>query len=380
MRVLVAHDVSGTREGGMTRIMRFIHSRLTLRGYETDYLHAEQVQAHPLLRRFAFPRAVFEHVLAQARAGRPYAIVNVHEPSALNTLLRRRQLGDVRIAVTSHGVEQRAWELALEEARLGREGPSLKTRVVYPATSLWQSRYNLRHADHVFCLNEEDRAYLHDRLGVPPDRTSRMVPGADPCFARAAEHRTYADARHLLFAATWRKNKGIEDLVPAVNELLSAHPDCDLTVLGAGVDPSVVTNAFAEEVRARIRCVNAATEDATARAFAAADIFLLPSLFEGTPLTLMEAMMSGLPIVTTSVCGMKDVVENGRHGLLVPIRSPRAIVDAVRRLMSDRTERASLGIAARHEAVEQYTWDHAADRVADAYDHLSGRTAVPMAS
>ena len=55
-----------------------------------------------------------------------------------------------------------------------------------------------------------------------------------------------------------------------------------------------------------------------AAAFAAADLFLLPSLFEGTPLTLMQAMMSGLPIVTTATCGMKDVLVDQAD------RSPRA--------------------------------------------------------
>lgn len=380
MKLLIAHDVPGNREGGMTRIMRFIHSRLVSRGHRVSYLHAEDVAARATLRRFAFPLAVFRHVRAEALAGRPYDIVNVHEPSALIVLLRRMDAGNPRVVVTSHGVEQRAWELALEEADLGREGPSQKTRVVYPATSLWQSRYNLRHADHVFCLNEEDRDYLDRRMRVGRERTTRMVPGADPVFATEAAHRSYAGANRLLFAATWRKNKGIEDLIPAIEELCRRNSALQLTVLGAGVPDDTVITAFHHDVRPQIRCATAATEAETARAFAHADLFLLPSLFEGTPLTLIEAMMSGLPIVTTAVCGMRDVIEDRRNGLLIPIRSPRAIVEAVTTLIENQPLRASLGTAARRDAQEQYTWDHAAQRVGAAYERLLGHDQVSLAS
>jgi glycosyltransferase involved in cell wall biosynthesis len=380
MRILVAHDVPGTREGGMTRIMRFIHSRLGSRGYQVNYLHAEDVVARATLRRFVFPLAVFQHVRAEALAGRPYDIVNIHEPSALMVLLGRKDAGNPRVVVTSHGVEQRSWELALEEARLGREGPSRKSRVVYPATSLWQSRYNLRHADHVFCLNEEDRDYLHRRLGVVHERTTRMVPGAEPLFAATAANRSYARADRLLFAATWRKNKGIEDLIPAVEELCRQRPALQLTVLGAGVPDDTVITAFHRDVRAQVRCVSAATEVETARAFAEADLFFLPSLFEGTPLTLMEAMMSGLPIATTAVCGMRDVIDDRRNGLLFPIRSPRAIVEAVTTLIESEPLRAALGAAARRDAQERYTWDHATERVWAAYDRLLGHHEVSRAS
>ena len=73
------------------------------------------------------------------------------------------------------------------------------------------------------------------------------------------------------------------------------------------------------------------------------DVFLLPSVFEGTPLTLMEAMHSGLPIVTTDVCGMRDVIRNGESGILVPIRSPGNIAQAINQLAGDSELRQRLG-------------------------------------
>lgn len=353
--------------------MGFIHDRLVNEGHHVDYFdHDSLPTSSGYLRRFVFPTALFRYVRAESLAGRSYDIVNVHEPSAVALILCRRWAGAPGIVVTSHGVEQRAWELALEERRLGRMGPSVKTRLVYPLTSLWQSRLGLTKADHVFCLNQDDRAFLTKRFGVSADRITRIFPAADQSFVDAGLGRTYTDSRTVLFAGTWRKNKGIEDLVPAFVQLHSRDPQMRLRVLGAGVTGSTVRELFPESVRSAVECVTAGTEAETIEAFRSADLFVLPSLFEGTPLTLLEAMAIGLPVVTTATCGMKDVIEDGRNGLLVPIRSPQALVAAIERLTADRELRCRLGNAARRDAQETYTWVMAARTVEAAYNHLTG--------
>jgi glycosyltransferase involved in cell wall biosynthesis len=85
----------------------------------------------------------------------------------------------------------------------------------------------------------------------------------------------------------------------------------------------------------------------------------------------MEAMHSGLPIVTTDVCGMRDVIGDGRNGLLVPVRSPGHIAAAINRLAQDETLRESLGSAARADALSRYTWRESAKGVWEAYVGLS---------
>ena len=245
----------------------------------------------------------------------------------------------------------------------------MKTRMTYPVTSLWPGRAGLRRADHIFCLNSDDRRYLQERLGRAPDSVTRIFPGADFAYARAP--RIYDDVRQMLFAAAWRDNKGIADLVPAFVALAERHPALTLAVVGAGVPDATVRQRFPEALRHRVMCQTPSDEAGTVAAFAAADVFLLPSLFEGTPLTLIQAMMSGLPIVTTSTCGMKDVITDERSGLLMPIRSPHAMVGAVERLIAERGLRERLGRAARDEAMAHYSWDQAATPVEQAYLRLS---------
>lgn len=372
LRILVAHNVPRARSGGMSRIMGFIHDRLVAQGHQVDYFCSDDIppKLNGRLSRFTFPWLVRRHARQAARRGQPYHVINVHEPSAVPVCVWRQSLGNPVIVVTSHGMEKGNWDLFLEEARLGREGPSLKTQIVYPLTSLWQSNLSLRRADHLFLLKFEDRDYLEQRWQIPPRKTTRIFPGVDPIYARAARNRDYQRGDRLLFAATWRKFKGIEDLVPAFVTLATRRPDLTLTVLGAGVPAERVLAAFPEVVRSRVQCVQSANDEENAAHFAAADVFLLPSLYEGTPLTLMEAMASGLPIVTTATSGMKDVLHHGQDALLVPIRSPGAIVECVEQLVADGSLRARLGQAAQAEALSKYSWDQAARPVQEAYERI----------
>jgi glycosyltransferase involved in cell wall biosynthesis len=373
MRILVAHQVPRARTGGMSRLMAFIHDRIESAGHEVDYFCADDVPpawAGWWGRRVAFPMAIRSKVIAADRMGRPYDIVNVHEACAAPVLIGRRAHA-ASVVITSHGLERRAWELAKEEGRLGREAPGWRTRMTYPPTALWPGDFALRRADHVLCLNEEDRQILVGDLRRSPASVTRVFPGADEIYAVGAEQRDYARATRVLFAGTWRKNKGVEDLVPAFVTLAQRDADITLHVIGAGTSPDVVRAQFPERLQARIHCDTPPDDFAMAAVFAAADLFLLPSLFEGTPLTLMQAMASGLPIVTTATCGMKDVVVDQQTGLLAPIRSPDALVSAVETLRADRSFRARLGQAAHADARARYTWDRSAAPVLRAYEALT---------
>jgi glycosyltransferase involved in cell wall biosynthesis len=373
VRILVAHNVSIARTGGMSRIMGFIHDELARDGHEIEYLTAEDLPAAVRGRpaRLAFPALVLGRAVNRWHERRPFDIINVHEPSSAAITTLKRLAGNPQVVVTSHGVERRAWKFALEEIRLGRGWLPLRTRIVYPPTQLWQSDLGLHCADHVFCLNYEDRDYLRDRMGVASERITRIYPAAAEAFHLAGEGRIAEGGDQLLFAGTWRKNKGIDDLVAAFTLLANRHADLRLTILGAGVPDLEVLNAFPETVRGRIRCAHGRFDAELAQVYASSHIFIQPSLFEGTPLTLLEAMACGLPLVTTATCGMLDVIEDGRNGLLIPIREPDALVGAVERLRADPDLRIRLGHNARRDARERYVWRVVADPVRSAYEALS---------
>lgn len=354
--------------------MRFIHDELVREGHAVDYLCAEDLPERwrGALARFAFPWLVRNKVVEAASSGAPYDVVNVHEPSSAFVGAVRGGTGGTKVSVISHGVEQRGWELALDEARAGREGPSLKSRIVHPLTSLWQSRMGLRRADHIFCLSFQDRDYLVQRLGIPAERITRVAPAADPVYFEAGKRRVYGDVRRLLFFGTWLKRKGTDELVEAFASLAETHPALRLSVIGAGVPPERVAADFPARVRDRVDCYQNLTEAEIAELLLEADVFILPSVFEGTPQTLVEAMATGMPVVTTATSGMRDVIRDGENGLLVATRSAGEIRDAVERLMRDRELRERIGRKARDEAEADYRWARVAEPFRSVYLQLTG--------
>lgn len=366
MRILVAHLVGLERSGGMSRLMGRAHDELERAGHHVTYLTADDVApaARGRAGRALFPWLVRRAVVEATHRGQPYDIVNVHEPhGAAVAALRRGQNGTAVVAMT-HGVEQRGWELGLTEAAIR---PSLKTRCVYPVSSLWQSRIALKRADHVICLNAQDRDFLRQRFGIEADNITRVVPGADAVFGEAASKRTYGVPRRLLFAGTWVPRKGTHLLAAAYEQLLARRVKLDLDVLGAGVTAECVRAAFPPAIRDRVRVIATRSDSETAAAMAAADIFVLPSLFEGTPLTLIEAMWSGLPVVSTATAGMKDVVRHDLNGLLVPSGDVEALTQAISDLARDPGRCRELGASAHATAVEQYTWARTAASFEAAY-------------
>ena len=264
----------------MSRLMGRAHDELERAGHEVDYLSADDVGAttRGTAGRFLFPWAVRKKVVEAVRQRRPYDVVNVHEPhGAAVAMLRGGQDGTAVVAMT-HGVEQRGWEMSLAHSETR---PSWKTRCVYPASSLWQSRLALRCADHVICLNTQDRQFLAERFGVDSARITRVTPGADTVFGETAAARRYGPPKRLLFAGTWIPRKGTHILAAAFDRLCSAGSTLQLDVLGAGVPEECVLGDFSAAVRDRVRVVTTRTDRETAAVMAAADIFVLPSLFEG---------------------------------------------------------------------------------------------------
>ena len=105
---------------------------------------------------------------------------------------------------------------------------------------------------------------------------------------------------------------------------------------------------------------------------AAADIYAMPSLSEGLPLALLEAMAVGLPVIASRVGGIPEVVTDGEDALLVPPGDPAALAAAIERLAEDEALRAQLGNSARRKAERDYTLDAMLDRYEAIYAAISG--------
>lgn len=143
---------------------------------------------------------------------------------------------------------------------------------------------------------------------------------------------------------------------PELAEAMRSLPEAELWVVGQRLesDRGPDMNAMLRDagLGARLRLLG--YRDDVADLMAAADIFVLPSRFEALPMSVIEAMLSGLPVVASDIRGPLEQVVPEETGLLVPVADPRALASALRRLAEDATLRARMGAAGRVRAIERY--------------------------
>lgn len=104
----------------------------------------------------------------------------------------------------------------------------------------------------------------------------------------------------------------------------------------------------------------------------AADVFVLPSRWEGLPIALLEAMSVGLPVIATRVEGVDEVVEEGVHGILVKPESAEELVKAILQLSRDTAQRQRMGKAARLRVLNSFTVDRMCEKYLEVFEHSPG--------
>lgn len=166
-----------------------------------------------------------------------------------------------------------------------------------------------------------------------------------------------------------REGKGIEVLLDAIPAVLADHPDARFVIVGDGPLREAL------EARAVDRVVDRVTWTGFRRdvpeLLAASDLFVLPSLGDAYPTVLMEAMAAGLPVVSTRVGGIPEIVEDGRTGRLVPPGDAAALAKAISGLLDSPGEREALGRAARAEAERRFSTKTWVERLGEVYEQAA---------
>lgn len=365
MSILRVAQVLRNRSGGMSRTMFLTGDELQRRGHSVDYWFEDDlaVKGPAEFWRFITPFKIRGKLREALQSGKKWDIIEVHEP--LGFALTRFRLGNgPRVVAFSYGLEERS-RLANIDYR-ERHGLPLTLKMRYsPLTVAWQAMWTVRHSDHTLCSNPTDVAHLVSK-GVSPDRVTRHFSGVEPEFL-AAEPPSPENRRGILFFGTWIDRKGVRDLQPAITAILRARPDETFTAAGTSVPAEQVLGSFPEDVRSRVRVVpKVAGTEALIRMYAEHAIFVLPSYFEGHPLVLVEAASQGLPLVGADIGGVRDFIDEGEGGFVVPVAAPDRLQAALLKLVDSPDLRAKFGALNRRKAAG-FTWAAAAENIERAY-------------
>ncbi|MGI9657815.1 MAG: glycosyltransferase, partial [Gaiellaceae bacterium] len=176
--------------------------------------------------------------------------------------------------------------------------------------------------------------------------------------------RSEAD-QHVSCVAVGRlhEQKGFDLLIDALSDV----PDVSLRLVGDGVErASLEAHATARGVYERVEFLGW-LDDPTPE-LERGDIFVLPSRYEGLPLSIIEAMFAELPVVAADVGSVRELVVDGETGLLVPPEDVQAIAAAMTSLAGDRERRRRLGSAARERALARFSLETMLERYRELYE------------
>ena len=224
-------------------------------------------------------------------------------------------------------------------------------------------RLTTRLADAVVAPSEATAAELRRDYGAA---AVEVIPnGVPPAPARPAHlaARSPQLPPVVLYSGRLRSRKAVAVLVAAWPRVLAAVPNARLVVVGDGEQGARVAAAVqARGLTAHVELLGTLPRPAAMARLFAADVFCLPSTYEGLPLAILEAMAAGLPVVATAVAGNPEAVEDGVTGVLVPPESATALADALVALLGDPERRRRMGEAGRARVSERFAIAQVAER------------------
>jgi glycosyltransferase involved in cell wall biosynthesis len=327
-----------------------------------------EVSSGVRVRRFAAPLSPLNNpcmplLLMQLLRSSDFDVVHAHGHfhtsstfAVLSNVFRRRPM-----VLTCHGaiLEYHGWKRSLE-------------RVFNKSVGRW----TLRSVDRVIALTPTQADILQE-LGAPQEKTvvipswvetPRVNSRVDVEGFRTAHG--LAGKKVILFVGRLLPVKGLNYLIEAAKQ---AQTSPTVVVIGdeapgyAGCKESLVQQVKRLGLEERVLFLGRFAREDLEAAYEAADLFVLPSLGEGLPMALLEAMAHGRCAVATNVPGNRDVIRDGWNGALVEARNPAELAHKIDILLGDDNLRASLGAQARRDVERDYSCDVVMKKILDVY-------------
>ncbi|HXG08792.1 MAG TPA: glycosyltransferase [Gemmataceae bacterium] len=270
-------------------------------------------------------------------------------------LLQPHQYTPFFYAITARLFYRRPAVLFTEHGRHQPDYPRRKRMIA--------NRLLLERRDRVVGVGEAVRQALIVNEGIPPGRVQVIYNGIDLSAFRNGYHDRPAVRREmgvgegdlvLLQVARLDYLKDHATAVRTIERVVRCRPDARLVLVGEGPEREAIERLVrAKGLEAHVRLLGLRSD--IGRLLAAADVFLLTSISEGIPLTVIEAMAAGLPVVATRVGGMTEVVEEGVTALLAPAGDDVGLAEAILRLADKPALRRRMGQLGRERAGARFS-------------------------
>jgi glycosyltransferase involved in cell wall biosynthesis len=221
-------------------------------------------------------------------------------------------------------------------------------------------------ADAITSPSEDLAEFVSEDINVPREQIRIIRNPIDPAAFSPDGPKALpeCDGLRVLFVGRLEERKGITYLVRAIPEILAACPETEFVIIGAdtknaaGGQRSVLNDLrdmlARQHVLSRVQFISRVPLDELASYYRSADVCVVPSVYDNSPYTSLEAMACGRPVVGTSGGGTKEYVTHADCGLIVPPRDVEALKTAIITLLRDGKLRARMGERARQRVLDKF--------------------------
>ena len=230
-------------------------------------------------------------------------------------------------------------------------------------------------SDIVTIVSNSGRNEFSNTYGKVCRKAVQVIPnGVNPLKFKFDETEAYPNLQEkisgkvvLTYVGVFRVRKRVFNLLYALREVLKQNKQIVLLLIGGGRGYETQIRALAQElgVEEHVVFVGKVPNEDIPRLLKLTDVFCLLSAYEGMPVAILEAMSMGKPVLSSDVSGMKDLIQNGKNGILTPVDDIQAIIQALKSLVSNNENRQRLGEQARKDIVEKYSWNVIAQKYVD---------------
>ena len=217
-------------------------------------------------------------------------------------------------------------------------------------------------SDINIALTKSIRDYLHGNGFT----NTFIIPNA----VDAKKYTNKGDDNFILFAGRLSKVKGLTYLIQAFSEISNDY-DTDLLLVGSGPDEKGLKKMVRlKNIEDRVHFIPMVDKEKLREYLSKCSIFVLPSLFECMPVTLLEAMASGKPVIASDIPGPKDIITHGYNGFLFEKENVDELKNYLELLIEDKELRKRIRENARKTVEEKYTFEKVADSHLKLYEEL----------
>ena len=241
------------------------------------------------------------------------------------------------------------------------------------------SRLILHYSDMVICVSNMLCTKMlskgligRDEIIVIPNG-ARINPYLNDKYSLRSEWGFNSTDRIALFVGTLDERKNTKDLILATSQAIKSIPSLKVLIVGGGPLKNKLQGLVNTlNINDHVIFSGRVDSEHLMQAYALSDIFVLPSSFEGLPIAVLDAMASGLPPVVTSIPGNRELVENGKNGILVEFGDVNSLADGIVKIFFSESMLNFLSKNCLELIKKKYTWGVVANEHVSVYEQVLG--------